>query len=207
MVTLLVIGSQIILSFIIFPSEAKTIFSRKLLIPGSSYKLNQTCDSIISFHLKRWYNKYKNGILEQEYDKILIKKNETRDLLRQGIIEEINFNHIMANSTPNKDDWIFFNRKFEYDAIIDFTDSAWHGHSFFAYDLARNIHPEVIVELGTHKGQFFFLLLPSGKGWSPQHPTILLSIHGRVTNMRDTTMNPYGTMSTKSRRPSTIHCP
>jgi hypothetical protein len=33
---------------------------------------------------------------------------------------------------------------------------SWHGHIPFSFDLVKNIKPEVIVELGTHKGDSYF---------------------------------------------------
>ncbi len=42
--------------------------------------------------------------------------------------------------------------KFEYEEIFADTGWPWSGHKNFAYDFVRNFKPEVIVELGTHKG-------------------------------------------------------
>ena len=52
--------------------------------------------------------------------------------------------------------WEFYDQKFEYEQIIDPLETGWYGHVFFAYDLVRNMRPERIVELGTHKGHSFF---------------------------------------------------
>ena len=54
--------------------------------------------------------------------------------------------------------WTYFQPTFEYeDTFLDLDPQwAWSGHKFFAYDLVRNIKPQVIVELGTHKGTSFF---------------------------------------------------
>lgn len=56
-------------------------------------------------------------------------------------------------------EWKFYNPTFEYEASFFDWESlnwAWTGHKFFAYDLIRNIQPDVVVELGTHKGTSFF---------------------------------------------------
>lgn len=52
--------------------------------------------------------------------------------------------------------WKCYDPKFECDDHVDPRHSGWHGHVFFAYDLVVNTKPEVIVELGTHKGHSFF---------------------------------------------------
>jgi hypothetical protein len=45
---------------------------------------------------------------------------------------------------------------FEYEDRIQGFCSPWAGHKYFAYDLIRNVQPEVIVELGTYKGMSFY---------------------------------------------------
>lgn len=59
--------------------------------------------------------------------------------------------------------WKFYNHKFEYRNDYDDLDTPWAGHTFFAYDLVRNINPGVIVELGTHKGTSFYSILEALK--------------------------------------------
>ncbi|MGB9674615.1 MAG: class I SAM-dependent methyltransferase [Nanopusillaceae archaeon] len=34
--------------------------------------------------------------------------------------------------------------------------SSWHGHINFAFDLVANVKPNILVELGTHKGDSYF---------------------------------------------------
>lgn len=53
--------------------------------------------------------------------------------------------------------WIKNIPKFRYqDDLGLFKKSAWTGHFFFAYDLVRNLKPQIIVELGSHYGHSFF---------------------------------------------------
>lgn len=57
----------------------------------------------------------------------------------------------------------FFNPKFEYEAIFPDLDWPWAGHKYFAYDLVRNIKPQTVVELGTHKGTSLFSMCQAVK--------------------------------------------
>jgi len=52
--------------------------------------------------------------------------------------------------------WKYYDPKFEYEEAFQDAGWPWAGHKFFAYDLTRNFKPEVIVELGTHKGTSLF---------------------------------------------------
>ncbi|RUS46971.1 class I SAM-dependent methyltransferase [Cohnella sp. AR92] len=54
--------------------------------------------------------------------------------------------------------WNFYNPVFAYDSGNPALKalSAWTGHRRFAYDLARNLKPRTVVELGTAFGVSFF---------------------------------------------------
>jgi len=52
--------------------------------------------------------------------------------------------------------WECFSPNFEFNLEIPIESSPWGGHSFFAYDLVRNIKPKLIVELGTYTGNSLF---------------------------------------------------
>lgn len=43
----------------------------------------------------------------------------------------------------------------QFEFTHDCKDHVWYGHIFFAYDLVRNIKPQIIVELGTYFGTSF----------------------------------------------------
>ena len=58
--------------------------------------------------------------------------------------------------------WEKFNPSFESETS-NTPKSAWLGHRKFAYDLVRNLQPEVIVELGTHYGASFFSMCQAVK--------------------------------------------
>ena len=59
--------------------------------------------------------------------------------------------------------WQYFNPIFEYEKIFSDFDWPWAGHKYFAYDFIRNIKPNTIVELGTHRGTSFFSMCQAVK--------------------------------------------
>lgn len=52
--------------------------------------------------------------------------------------------------------WKFYDPFFEYKEVFEDSKTPWAGHIFFAYDLVRNVEPDVLVELGTFKGTSFY---------------------------------------------------
>jgi len=52
--------------------------------------------------------------------------------------------------------WQIHTPAFEFTKELPVDTSAWSGHYFFAYDLVVNTKPQLIVELGTHKGNSLF---------------------------------------------------
>src|SRR3990167_8532440 len=59
--------------------------------------------------------------------------------------------------------WQYFNHHFEYEKPFPDLAWPWAGHKYFIYDLIRNIKPQLIVELGTHRGTSFFSMCQSVK--------------------------------------------
>jgi len=59
--------------------------------------------------------------------------------------------------------WKYYRPKFEYEEKFLDLDWPWAGHKNFAYDLIRNMKPETVVELGTHKGTSFFSFCQAAK--------------------------------------------
>lgn len=53
-------------------------------------------------------------------------------------------------------EWQPLDPSFEFTKELPTHSSAWSGHYFFAYDLVANTKPNLIVELGTHKGNSLF---------------------------------------------------
>ncbi len=52
--------------------------------------------------------------------------------------------------------WRIFNPKFEYVEKFEDLGWPWYGHRHFAYELIRNLKPNIVVEIGTHRGTSFF---------------------------------------------------
>lgn len=61
--------------------------------------------------------------------------------------------------------WKYYSPSFEFSSEIplNFELTPWGGHSYFAYDLVANTKPELIVELGTYKGNSLFSMAQAVK--------------------------------------------
>ncbi|MDX9856071.1 MAG: class I SAM-dependent methyltransferase [Candidatus Moranbacteria bacterium] len=57
-------------------------------------------------------------------------------------------------------EWKYYKSNFEFDKNLS---SSWWGHTFFAYDLVRNMKPKRVVELGTHYGVSFLSMCQAVK--------------------------------------------
>ena len=53
-------------------------------------------------------------------------------------------------------EWQYFEPKYEYEQSFFDLGWPWSGHKYFAYDLIRNIEPNLVVELGTLRGTSLF---------------------------------------------------
>jgi hypothetical protein len=67
------------------------------------------------------------------------------------------------NQTPF---WEIHKPNFEFKRDLPVTQSAWSGHYYFAYDLISNIRPDIIVELGTHRGNSLLSMVQAAKDHS-----------------------------------------
>lgn len=139
-----------------YPIRSRERFFKKVIKSGSAYEQNDLLDKGLGFHARRWYTIYKEGLLDEEYKKLILHDGEVDKFMREGFIEEIDFNNIILGHENKNDEWRFFNRKFEYEDKFQDFNWPWSGHKYFAYDLIRNVKPQTIVELGTHKGTSFF---------------------------------------------------
>ena len=45
----------------------------------------------LSWHIRRWYEAYKNGTINIEYEKLLMSKDRAIDLIDDGVLEEFDF--------------------------------------------------------------------------------------------------------------------
>jgi predicted O-methyltransferase YrrM len=59
--------------------------------------------------------------------------------------------------------WKYYTPSFEYKKRFLDLDRPWAGHTFFVYDLVRNLQPKTIVELGTERGTSFFSMCQAVK--------------------------------------------
>ena len=62
--------------------------------------------------------------------------------------------------------WQFKNPNFEFSKDLPVTQSAWSGHYYFAYDLIANVQPNLVVELGTHRGNSLFAMAQAIKDFN-----------------------------------------
>lgn len=132
-----------------FPLRNKNYFLKRVKSSGEALINNKWLKKGESFHMKRWYESYKNGKIDEDYKKIVIKNERIAELKSNGIVIDFDFNELI--NTKNKM-WKYNNPKFEYEDNFQDLAWPWAGHKYFAYDLISNLKPEVIVELGTHYG-------------------------------------------------------
>ncbi len=139
-----------------YPVRSKAQFFQKVILGGSAYQTNTTLSKDAGFQTRRWYASYNNGLLDEEYKKLILPEGDVNNFLREGFIEEIDFNNVILGNEKDIPMWRYFNRKFEYEYMFQDFYWPWAGHKYFVYDLIRNFKPKVLVELGTHKGTSFF---------------------------------------------------
>ncbi len=139
-----------------YPVRSKANFRKKTILGGTAYERNEICSRSEGFHIRSWYSSYKNGQLEDEYNKLILSSDEAARLFDEGFIEELDFKEVILGKRNNSAVWRYYNRKFEYEGIFEDYYWPWAGHKRFAYDLIRNVKPQTIVALGTHKGTSFF---------------------------------------------------
>ncbi len=139
-----------------YPVRSRDHFFDKVIKGGSAYEQKDNLDKSTGFHLRHWYDSYKEGLLDEEYKKLILYEGEVDKLMIEGFIEEVDFNSLIHGYEDKYDEWRFFNRTFEYEDMFQDFNWPWAGHKQFGYDLIRNVKPQTIVELGTHKGTSFF---------------------------------------------------
>jgi glycosyltransferase involved in cell wall biosynthesis len=139
-----------------YPIRSKAHFFQKTIFGGSAYENSDIHSKDTGFHTRRWYASYKEGLLDEEYKKLILHKGDVDKLMTEGFIEEVDFNNVILGHENKDNRWRYFNRKFEYEDMFHDFNWPWAGHKRFAYDLVRNNMPQTIVELGTHKGTSFF---------------------------------------------------
>jgi hypothetical protein len=79
-----------------FPIRSRNQFNQKVKNGGSSYESNKRLDKSIGFHLKRWFESYKNNRLGDEYMKLILKKENAAKLEKENVIRNINIEDLFA---------------------------------------------------------------------------------------------------------------
>ena len=140
-----------------YPLRSREHFSQKVILGGSAYEKNTILDKSMGFHKRRWYESYKKGLLDQEYQKLVVDRGQAEKLLQEGFLEELDFHETM-NGEENRScaAWRYYNRTFKYEALLRDFDKPWAGHRSFVYDLVRNLRPRTIVDLVTPGGTSFY---------------------------------------------------
>jgi GT2 family glycosyltransferase/glycosyltransferase involved in cell wall biosynthesis len=140
-----------------YPLRSREQFSQKVILGGSAYEKNTVLDKSMGFHKRRWYESYKKGLLDKEYKKLIVDRGQAEKLLREGFLEELDF-HELVNGAACRGStaWRYYNRAFEYEALLQDFDKPWAGHKRFAYDLVRNLRPHTIVDLAAPGGTSFY---------------------------------------------------
>lgn len=87
-----------------YPVRNKKQFLSKVVNSGSSFERNKKLRKSrhASFHLKRWYEMHKSGLLDEEYDKTLLHEDEIGNLLSEGRIEEFSFSRMVSGCTEGR---------------------------------------------------------------------------------------------------------
>ena len=70
-----------------YPIRDYQQFERKVVNYGSSIENNKRFSDRVSFHLRRWYQSYKNNELIQTYDKIVLPQQVLDSLVNKGILK------------------------------------------------------------------------------------------------------------------------
>ncbi|MFA6160260.1 MAG: glycosyltransferase family 2 protein [Parcubacteria group bacterium] len=78
-----------------FPLRNRDRFFNKVIITGKAVEKNRLLTKDMSFHIRKWYDAYKNGKLEEEYKKLVIAKEEAEELKKEGIIEDFSFEKLL----------------------------------------------------------------------------------------------------------------
>ncbi len=147
-----------------FPLRGKERFIKKIIKSGQAIEKNKKLSKGQSFHIKRWYEAYKKGLIDLEYSKLTITRQRAEELINLGMIDKIDFNMLKNNCVQIvrshlkklNYNWKYYQPKFEYEQYLQDLAWPWAGHKNFAYDLIANLKPKKIVELGTHYGTSFW---------------------------------------------------
>ncbi len=79
-----------------YPVRSMKQFYRKAKNGGSALELNKRLDKSTGFHIRRWFESYKNSRLEDEYRKLILKRENVVKLEKENVIHKINFEDLFT---------------------------------------------------------------------------------------------------------------
>lgn len=71
-----------------FPIRGKASFFSKVMLGGAALERNTSLDASKGWHWRRWYDFYKKGELEQEYQKLNLSGNRVDEWIAKGVVVE-----------------------------------------------------------------------------------------------------------------------
>jgi len=71
-----------------YPVRAYKQFEKKVVNQGEGLTSNQRFNEGTGWHARRWYSLYKQGLLHEEYNSMLLRNKQTEALCQRGILEE-----------------------------------------------------------------------------------------------------------------------
>ncbi len=80
-----------------FPIRDKKRFYAKVIQTGQAVERNKLLESHQSFHIRRWYDAYRRGCLDQEYEKLTVTRNEAGILKEKGMLADFDFTAFLDN--------------------------------------------------------------------------------------------------------------
>lgn len=78
-----------------FPLRGRDRFFNKVIETGKAVEKNSLLTKDMSFHIRKWYDAYKNKSLENEYKNLTVVSEEINDLKKEGIISDFDFNEFI----------------------------------------------------------------------------------------------------------------
>jgi hypothetical protein len=74
-----------------FPLRGKKRFYNKVVETGKAVEKNSLLKKSMSWHIRRWFDAYKDGALDDEYRKLIITKREAIKMKKAGMIKDFDF--------------------------------------------------------------------------------------------------------------------
>ena len=74
-----------------FPVRGIERFRHKVIETGKAVEKNLLLKESQSFHIRRWFDAYKSGTLDEEYEKLTISEHAAEKLKEDGIITDFDF--------------------------------------------------------------------------------------------------------------------